>query len=132
MWKSIKHKLKITIKFLIEFIVFLIAWILILPLTLLNLFAVLVKYGSVTKYFINTSRNIDIFGNKEYRTLFGYTLLSNKSVVKFGKDETISSVLGKNQQNKTLSIAGRLLVWILNLLDKNHCQEAAESFKHII
>ena len=129
MWKSIKHKLKITIKFLIEFIVFLIAWILILPLTLLNLFAVLIKYGSVTKYFI---RNIDIFGNKEYRTLFGYTLLSNKSINVFGKDETISSVLGKNQENKTLSIAGRLLVWILNLLDKNHCQKAAESFKHII
>jgi len=47
---------KKTIKFIIEFIIFLIAWILILPLTLLNLFAVLVKYGSVTKYFINTSR----------------------------------------------------------------------------
>lgn len=123
---------KKTIKFIIEFIIFLIAWILILPLTLLNLFAVLVKYSSVTKYFINTSRNIDIFGNKEYRTLFGYSLLSNKSTNEFGKDETISSVLGKNQENKTLSITGKILVWILDKLDKNHCQKAAESYKHII
>ena len=41
---------------------------------------------------------------------------------KFGNPkETISSVLGKNQRDKTLSLAGELLRWILDLIDDNHC-----------
>lgn len=35
--------------------------------------------------------------------------------------ETISGVLGKNERDNTLSKTGKILVWILNKLDKNHC-----------
>ena len=41
---------------------------------------------------------------------------------KFGVDgETISSALGKNQLMGTLTKEGKMLVNILNKLEKNHC-----------
>jgi len=43
---------------------------------------------------------------------------------KFGDvRETISSALGKNQRDKTLTLFGKLVCNILNFLDKNHCQK---------
>ena len=43
----------------------------------------------------------------------------------FGDErETISSVLGKNERDGTLTNAGRMLCWILNVLDKNHCKNS--------
>ena len=120
--------------FLIEIVLFFIAWLLILPLTLLNVLIVAVKYRKkVTGYFLETAKNIDIFGNKEYRTLFNTILIKkSKSLNHFGGDETISSVLGKNQLTKTLTITGKILVYILNLIDKNHCIKAIEEeIEHI-
>ena len=38
--------------------------------------------------------------------------------------ETISSALGKNQRDKTLSKKGKLLVKILDFLDENHCENS--------
>ena len=41
---------------------------------------------------------------------------------KFGnRQETISSVLGKNQRSNTLTRAGRILRFILDFIDKDHC-----------
>lgn len=41
---------------------------------------------------------------------------------KFGNPkETISSVIGKNQRDNTLSIAGMILRVMLDKIDKNHC-----------
>ncbi len=47
----------------------------------------------------------------------------------FGKEnETISSALGKNERDKTLSKKGKLLVKILDFLDKNHCKKSMKEF----
>ena len=42
--------------------------------------------------------------------------------------ETISSALGKNQRDKTLTICGKILVSILDFLDKNHCIKSIREF----
>ena len=42
--------------------------------------------------------------------------------------QTISSALGKNERDKTLSKKGKLLVKILDFLDKNHCQNSIKEF----
>ena len=64
---------------------------------------------------------LDQIGNAVCRDMFN-RLLIEKDWYKFGKvQETISSVLGKNQMLDTLSLWGWILVSILDLFERNHC-----------
>lgn len=64
---------------------------------------------------------LDQIGNAVCRDIFN-RLLIEKDGYKFGKvQETISSVLGKNQMLDTLSLWGRILVSILELFEEDHC-----------
>jgi 8-oxo-dGTP diphosphatase len=64
--------------------------------------------------------SIDRYGNIVCGELFNALLIRKSSHV-FGSDrETISSVLGKNKQAGTLSMAGRALCFILDKIDPNH------------
>ena len=109
---------------IIGFILLIIAVVLIIPITLFNMFFVWKKYGSIDGYFRNTALNIDIWANSEFRA-FWNGAMRKKNGYEFGKvGETISSALGKNERDKTLSNTGKLLVKILDFLDKNHCQKS--------
>lgn len=64
---------------------------------------------------------LDQIGNAVCRDIFN-RLLIEKDGYKFGKvQETISSVLGKNQMLDTLSLWGWILVSILELFEEDHC-----------
>ena len=53
--------------------------------------------------------------------------LKSKKGYEFGKrKETISSVLGKNQRDKTLTFTGKAIAFILDKIDKNHCQKSID------
>jgi len=99
------------------FLLFIIAYILFLPLSLINYCVVKNKKG----YFKSSAINLDKFGNREFRTLLNLTLRLETGYQFGNMNETISGVLGKNERDKTLSKTGKKLVWILNKLDKNHC-----------
>ena len=61
--------------------------------------------------------------------LFNKVLINEKGY-RFGDiRETISSVLGKNQRDKTLTKTGKVLVWVL---DKNHCEKSIEDLPPLI
>ena len=63
----------------------------------------------------------DLFANVVGAEFWNAVFIINGGY-KFGNPkETISSVLGKNQRDKTLSIAGDVLRWMLDRIDKNHC-----------
>ena len=63
----------------------------------------------------------DQIGNAVCRDLFN-RLLIEEDGYKFGKvQETISSVLGKNQLLDKLSLTGRALVVLLELFEEEHC-----------
>jgi hypothetical protein len=95
---------------------FLIAWILFIPLSIANFFLVWDK-----EYFFSSALSIDKFANRELRTLWNKTLRKDNGYA-FGKlDETISSALGKNKRDNTLTKAGKILCLILDKIDKNHC-----------
>lgn len=112
-------------------ILFLIAYLLLLPLTFIN-YAVVAHKSSSKGYFRSTAVNIDRFGNREFRALFNKVLIKENGY-RFGDiRETISSVLGKNQRDKTLSKTGKFLVWILDLIDKNHCEKSIEDLPPLI
>ncbi len=103
------------------FLLFVIAYVLFLPLTLINWIAVKNKKG----YFKSSAINLDKFGNREFRTLFNKTLVNG---YQFGNvNETISSVLGKNERDNTLTRFGKIIVWILDKLDKNHCFKSIDN-----
>lgn len=101
------------------FILFLTAYILFLPMTIINYFNV-----KTEGYFRSTALSIDIFANREFRATWN-KWLKTPNGYKFGKDlETISSALGKNERDGTLTRTGKILVKILNTLDKNHCSNS--------
>ena len=105
-------------------LLFLFAWILIPPLTVWNLIIVNRKYGNTKGYFRSTALSLDIWANFELRTLWNTKLRINGGY-EFGKiGETISSALGKNERDKTLSKTGKLLVKILDFFDENHCKKS--------
>ena len=111
-----------------NFLLFLVAWVLIPPLTICNLIVVYRKNGSVKGYFRGTALSLDIWANKEFRTLWN-TQLRIAGGYKFGREnETISSALGKNERDKTLSKKGKLLVKILDFFDENHCKNSIKEF----
>lgn len=71
---------------------------------------------------------IDQIGNSVCRDLFNRCLITS-SWYKFGKvQETISSVLGKNQETWTLTLVGRAVVGVLDWIDKDHCRESIITF----
>ena len=109
---------------MINILLFLFAWILIPPLTVWNLIIVNRKFGNTKGYFRSTALSIDIWANFEFRTLWN-TKLRIDSGYEFGKEnETISSALGKNQRDNTLTNCGKILVAILDFFDENHCENS--------
>lgn len=97
-------------------ILFIIAYVLYLPLTLIN-FCLVRSKG----YFRDSAITIDKLANREFRTLWNKTLITWDGY-EFGNiNETISGVLGKNIQNETLTKTGKVLVFILT---KKHCLDA--------
>lgn len=98
-------------------LLFIIAYIIFLPLTGLNYWYVENKKG----YFKSSAINLDKYGNREFRTILNKVLRTEEGH-KFGNiSETISGVLGKNERDNTLTKTGKKLVWVLNKLDKDHC-----------
>ena len=104
------------------FLLFLIAYILFLPLSIINFLVVKNKKG----YFKSSAINLDKFGNREFRTLLNLTLRIETGYQFGNMNETISGVLGKNERDKTLSKTGKILVWILDKLDKNHASKSID------
>jgi len=78
------------------------------------------------KYFRLLAISIDQMGNVAMQDLFDDILILKKGY-KFGDvDETISSVLGKNERMKTLTSLGRAIVSFLNFIDPNHALNSIE------
>lgn len=77
-------------------------------------------------YWLQTAKNIDKFGNKEFRFLWNKTLIKQKDVFwawTFGnEEETISEVLGWNWTYNNLTLLGKFTVFLLGV---NHCRKAA-------
>lgn len=103
-------------------ILFLVAYLLFLPLTIFNALNVRKK-----GYFLDTAINIDRFGNREFRFSLNKYLIKENSPFEFGNiEETISSVLGKNQRFGYLTKFGKIICKILDTIDKNHCEKSIQ------
>jgi hypothetical protein len=99
------------------FLLFIIAYILFLPLSIINFLVVKNKKG----YFRSSAITIDKLANREFRTLWNEVLKIENGYLFGAENETISSALGKNQRDQTLTKTGKVLVLILDKIENNHC-----------
>jgi hypothetical protein len=77
--------------------------------------------------FLSIASSIDASGNVVCKDLFNLILIK-KGGYEFGKrKETISSVLGKNQRDNTLTGIGKSVAFVLDKIDPNHCLKSIDS-----
>lgn len=112
---------------MIELVILVIAIILLYLLLPVVALFMIIKYlltgnkRMLSVWFYRTAKEIDIFANVNGSEFFDAIFITNGGY-RFGNPkETISSVIGKNQRYKTLSITGHLLRWMLDKIDYNHC-----------
>lgn len=103
--------------FLIAFLMFILS----LPIAIFY-----VIFDGVSNLLFRVAVVIDMTGNVLGEEIFN-DLLIKENGYKFGnRKETISSVLGKNQRDNTLSGVGVTLCNILDTIDKNHCMKSID------
>jgi hypothetical protein len=103
-------------------LLFFIAIILLVVLECVSFVVYLINKGNVNGYWLSAARDIDKFGNRHFRHLFNQSLIKTEGY-QFGNiEETISEVLGINYYHKTLTVTGKVLVFMLT---KKHCLKAA-------
>ncbi len=70
---------------------------------------------------------LDKYAN--YACRHTWNLMFQRNGYKFGvKEETISSALGKNQRDGTLTWVGIFICFILDTLDKDHCKNSIKEY----
>ncbi len=114
--------------FLMSFLLFCVALLLVITTAPLGFLYAFIrqtcssKAKSLNVYFIEVALVLDEVGNVTMQHLLNDTLLiKTPATYHFGnKDETISSVIGKNSLTNTLSPLGLALNSFLNFLDKDH------------
>lgn len=98
------------------------AWV-ILPIAFLIGIVFSIEKHESGKYWLAIAIVVDIMGGIVGEYFFNL-LFVKKDGYLFGKDETISSVIGKNKLTGTLTKAGFDLYKFLDKLDPNHCEKA--------
>lgn len=85
------------------------------------------SFKRLDQQFLSIATSIDASGNVVCKDLFNLILIK-KGGYDFGKrKETISSVLGKNQRDDTLTNTGKAVAFILDKIDPNHCLKSIDS-----
>jgi hypothetical protein len=72
-------------------------------------------------WFYSTTKAIDILGNVIAADLFNDIFIKKRGYEFGRRGETISSVLGKNQQDNTLTKGGNFLRSLLDYIEHDHC-----------
>ncbi|MBA4318500.1 MAG: hypothetical protein C0412_08875 [Flavobacterium sp.] len=85
------------------------------------------SFKRLDQQFLSIATSIDASGNVVCKDLFNL-ILKQKGGVDFGnRKETISSVLGKNKRDGTLTRTGKGVAFILDKIDTNHCLKSIDS-----
>lgn len=79
------------------------------------------SFKRLDQQLLSIATSVDTSGNVICKDLFNLVLIK-KSGYQFGnRKETISSVLGKNQRDGTLTKLGKAVVFVLDKIEDNHC-----------
>ncbi|WP_300976980.1 hypothetical protein [Flavobacterium sp.] len=84
------------------------------------------SFARLDAQFLSIATSIDASGNVVCKDLFNLAL-TKKRAYEFGeRKETISSALGKNQRDGTLTGLGKALAFVLDKIDPNHCMNSID------
>ena len=84
------------------------------------------SFSRLDAQFLSIATSIDASGNVVGKELFNLALKKKRGYA-FGKrKETISSALGKNQRDGTLTKLGKALAFVLDKIDTNHCLKSID------
>lgn len=110
---------------MIQFLLLLISIILFLVIAPIGfLFQVIDNFFHLNDYLFKVAISIDQCGNVVCSGLLNHTMITSDGYRFGNEDETISSVLGKNKETKTLTGFGFLIAELLNRIEKNHVENA--------
>ena len=84
------------------------------------------NFKKINQYFFKIAICIDQTGNVICSKIMDDLMLKRDAYHFGSEDETISSVIGKNHEKKTLSLMGKALYYILNLIEPYHSEKAIE------
>ena len=84
--------------------------------------------GYLSSIIRSIAIGLDQIGNSVCRDMLNGLLITSGGY-SFGRiQETISSVLGKNEKSWTLTRLGRAIVAVLDRLDPRHCEKCIQDF----
>ena len=87
----------------------------------------LFKWRDLNDYFLSIAESIDRLGNVVSGTFLMNDIMSSEKCYRFGNGrETISRVMGKNKKMKTITEIENNFAKILNRIEPNHVEKAAE------
>ena len=120
------------------FLLFIVAVVLAIPTFVVSFVHILFSRGrtkgylkTISGYHKHLAVDIDRFGGSAFKSLWNAIMITPTGY-KFGKiNETMSSVFGKNKALGTLTSLGKFVAWVLNLIEKDHVEIAAQKHKHI-
>ena len=84
------------------------------------------SFRRLDKQFLSIATSIDASGNVVCKDLFNLALKKKGGYAFGNRKETISSVLGKNQRDDTLTGLGKALAFVLDKIDPNHCLKSID------
>ncbi len=85
------------------------------------------SFKRLDQQFLSIATSVDASGNVICKDLFNLVLIKKSGYQFGGRKETISSVLGKNQRDGTLSKLGVKVCDVLDWLDEEHCFRSIDS-----
>ena len=114
-------------KYAIIFITAILLFIIFAPIGLLYALIRGTWGGSFWGYMLDCAIGINQAGNVAMKYLFNDTMIKAKGKLFGNPNETISHVLGVNKINNHLLFMGKALAWVLNKIDPNHVEKAANN-----
>lgn len=112
-------------QFVINLALFVIAIILYVIVSPINLLLVLFNGGKVTDYLLSAATTIDKVAGWEFRTLWNRILIKGCNKQEFNDIRfTMSYFLGVNKERNTLTNFGEVICIVLNTIDKDHVEKS--------
>lgn len=116
--------------FLIALVLVICLGVVFLPFTLVY-YLVTLKWKSgfkaFEKWMLQLALSLDQLGNRLCSVPFKYIFLKRGIEWEGDIDLTVSYVIAINYNRGTLSVAGKVLAWVLNFLDKDHLKKSIEA-----
>jgi len=85
-------------------------------------------FSGTGAFFLKIAISVDQLGNVIMQHLLNLLWVQKGGYLFGNRDETISSALGKNKENDTLTIFGKTIDKILDIIDKNHSLDSIDYY----